>query len=478
MEWEPNGAPIDTSPSTSSFHSPVNGSNGTAAAAAGPAANGATLFISLDTNVLIDQLSVVSEVHARLISAGSTTYLLVGQQAVNELDGLSKSTRSDLAAAAREATLWLDTTIRGPRVGRASRLRIESRAERIAAALDTHEGVGIQAREDDAILSCCIWFGRAAPVLLWTHDRNLAVLAEGSAVRTLVGRAGALRLLREAGVALDADEGMELDVEIMDADEDLLTTERALRNADRVAELIPHHEQRFPQEQHAYTAWVPQSVPASTSTTVALQTALKSLPRRRSSSSIPTCFPHNISAPKRHSAASTPRGPESVVPPPGELARAITQLRSENITCAHPSRIPIHLPTSHDPAHASLPRSSPPRPPRIPPDLEALLVATLAPVSALLEAEAASDAISHARAIAARLDDLDSPDKPVDLRRALVRAFAHARKFAAYLAGDPERVRAGEAANALLIVAQELGRLMPLDKNAWAAAAAQVRQLP
>ncbi|KLT39319.1 hypothetical protein CC85DRAFT_305170 [Cutaneotrichosporon oleaginosum] len=305
MEWEPNGAPIDTSPSTSSFHSPVNGSNGTAAAAAGPAANGATLFISLDTNVLIDQLSVVSEVHARLISAGSTTYLLVGQQAVNELDGLSKSTRSDLAAAAREATLWLDTTIRGPRVGRASRLRIESRAERIAAALDTHEGVGIQAREDDAILSCCIWFGRAAPVLLWTHDRNLAVLAEGSAVRTLVGRAGALRLLREAGVALDADEGMELDVEI-----------------------------------------------------------------------------------------------------------------------------------------------------------------------------AASDAISHARAIAARLDDLDSPDKPVDLRRALVRAFAHARKFAAYLAGDPERVRAGEAANALLIVAQELGRLMPLDKNAWAAAAAQVRQLP
>ncbi len=132
-----------------------------------------------------------------------------------ELDGLSKSSRAQLSAAAREATLWLDAIARGARVGRRSRLRIESRAERAAAAIETQEGVGIRAREDDAIISCCMWFGRAAPVLLWTHDRNLALLAEGSDVHTLVGRAGVSRLLREAGVQLDADEGMELDEEIV-----------------------------------------------------------------------------------------------------------------------------------------------------------------------------------------------------------------------------------------------------------------------
>lgn len=132
-----------------------------------------------------------------------------------ELDGLSKSSRADVSSAAREATLWLDSTARGARVGRRSRLRIESRAERAAAAIETQEGVGIPAREDDAVISCCMWFQRAARVLLWTHDRNLAVLAEGSDVPTLVGRAGLLRMLREAGVEPDADEGMELDEQIV-----------------------------------------------------------------------------------------------------------------------------------------------------------------------------------------------------------------------------------------------------------------------
>lgn len=133
-----------------------------------------------------------------------------------ELDGLSKSNSHSLASSARTATAWLDDKARGVRVGRGSRLRIESRSERASAAIETHEGVGTRAREDDAILSCCLFFARAAPVILWTDDRNLALLAEGSGVHTLVGRGvGLVRLLRETSVPLDADEAMELDEEIV-----------------------------------------------------------------------------------------------------------------------------------------------------------------------------------------------------------------------------------------------------------------------
>ncbi len=78
MDWEPNGAPVPASPSSTSF-SYASGSNGAQA----PAPNGATRFISLDTNVLIDQLPTVSEVHTRLVSSASTTWILVAQQAIN-----------------------------------------------------------------------------------------------------------------------------------------------------------------------------------------------------------------------------------------------------------------------------------------------------------------------------------------------------------------------------------------------------------
>lgn len=82
MDWEPNGAPIPASPSTVSFDSYASGSNGSAAPTP-RVPNGASLFIALDTNVLIAQLSTVSEVHARLVSSGSSTWILVGQQAIN-----------------------------------------------------------------------------------------------------------------------------------------------------------------------------------------------------------------------------------------------------------------------------------------------------------------------------------------------------------------------------------------------------------
>ncbi|BEI93670.1 uncharacterized protein CcaverHIS019_0601290 [Cutaneotrichosporon cavernicola] len=471
MDWEPNGHPVHTFPSSSTFQFHASRPNGSGPT--GPSSNGAKLFLALDTNVLIDQLQVVSDLHARLVSRVSDTWILVGQQAINELDGLSKSSKPDLAISARAATSWLHTTARAPQIGRTSRLRLESRAERSAAAIAEREGVGISAREDDAVLSCCLWFQRIASVRLWTHDRNLAVLAEGSGVHTLVGRAGLLRLLREAGVERDANEGMELDEEIMDAEEDPFPTpfptERTALNADRVAELVPHLVQPQPLQQHAYTPWVPRSTTPSTSTSAdALEKAWVSAPSRRRSSSA------NASSPTRPTAPLVSRH-NAVLPPPGALAEALR------------GRRPVDAPTSTYHSSFNYPQPTAPPPPRpssepnptnrISSDLDALLVNTLAPASTLLEVvDAPNDALGHARAIATRLNALDTQGQPVDRRRGLFHALANAQTLASFLAG--ERVRPGEAADGLLVLAEELERFIPLDRNAWSAVAERLRLHP
>jgi hypothetical protein len=114
----------------------------------------------------------------------------------------------------------------------------------------------------------------------------------------------------------------------------------------------------------------------------------------------------------------------------------------------------------------------------VPPDLDARIVSRLlSPVAALLDiVDAPPGAEGHARAIAARLDALDDPASPVERRRALVHAYANARKLAAFIAG--EKVRTGEAAEALLVLRDELGRFVPLDGREWAAIAEDVRRLP
>ncbi|GMK58275.1 hypothetical protein CspeluHIS016_0503070 [Cutaneotrichosporon spelunceum] len=404
MDWEPNAAPVQAFPPSQS-----------ASPSSGPSPNGATRFLALDTNILIDQLPLITDLHARLVSAASPTWLLISQQAINELDGLSKSDKPALVTAARAATAWLDATARAPRLGRRARVRIESRAERAAAAIAEGEGVGIAAREDDAVLSCCLWFQRGADVRLWTHDRNLALLAEGSGVHT-IPRVRLARLLREAGVEPHAMEGMELDEEVMDA-EDPFPTERAVRNAERVAETMPERGAETMPSRHAYTPWVPRSV----STTP--PDAWVSEPVRRSSSA--------------HGRELVTPGHATVLPPPGALAEALHR---------------------HSLIH----------------DLDALLADTLAPVAAL-EADTPADALGHARAIAARLAALESPGE-LEPRRELFHALANAQTLASFLAG--ERVRPGEAAEALLVLADELGRFVPLDRRVWAAVAERLRLLP
>lgn len=53
------------------------------AARPGPPHAQPSAYICLDTNILIDHLPTVTTLHARLVSSGSGTWLLVGQQVIH-----------------------------------------------------------------------------------------------------------------------------------------------------------------------------------------------------------------------------------------------------------------------------------------------------------------------------------------------------------------------------------------------------------
>lgn len=135
-----------------------------------PANAGPTLYLVLDTNVLIDNLNVIRAFSEDLdrIALPWAMKIVVPYVVLSELDGLKN--REGLSWFARTASTFLLQKVKEKKS-----LKVQARSETVNTQLQEHE----QLRSADiAIWDCCMYYKTKGEVVLLTNDTNLRTLCE------------------------------------------------------------------------------------------------------------------------------------------------------------------------------------------------------------------------------------------------------------------------------------------------------------
>ncbi|GJE84169.1 hypothetical protein PsYK624_002450 [Phanerochaete sordida] len=135
-----------------------------------PANAGPTLYLVLDTNVLIDNLNVVRAFSEDLdrITLPWSMKIIVPYVVLSELDGLKN--REGLSWFARTASTFLLQKVKEKKS-----LKVQARSETAHTKLHEHE----QLRSADiAIWDCCLYYKTKGEVVLLSNDTNLRTLCE------------------------------------------------------------------------------------------------------------------------------------------------------------------------------------------------------------------------------------------------------------------------------------------------------------
>ncbi|EKM59192.1 uncharacterized protein PHACADRAFT_157472 [Phanerochaete carnosa HHB-10118-sp] len=135
-----------------------------------PVDAGPTLYLVLDTNVLIDNLNVIRSFSEDLdhIALPWSMKIIVPYVVLSELDGLKK--REGLSWFARTASTFLLQKVKEKKS-----LKVQARSETVNTQLHEHE----QARSADiTIWDCCQYYKTKGEVVLLSNDINLQTLCE------------------------------------------------------------------------------------------------------------------------------------------------------------------------------------------------------------------------------------------------------------------------------------------------------------
>ncbi|KIJ56698.1 hypothetical protein M422DRAFT_238313 [Sphaerobolus stellatus SS14] len=154
------------------------------------------IYIVLDTNILLNHLSVVKGVVTCIEAEKGRLpiVILIPGIVISELDFQKNSTRQ-IASAAREASKWLAKHIGSGR----GRVKGQAYSQTKLPSGDWRQRVGLS--NDGLILDCCKYFNqiKQKDVLLCTGDNNLAVSASTNANSGLFlrGEAAVIRPTRK-----------------------------------------------------------------------------------------------------------------------------------------------------------------------------------------------------------------------------------------------------------------------------------------
>ncbi|KAL1413508.1 hypothetical protein Q8F55_001282 [Vanrija albida] len=478
----------------------------------------ATHYLAIDTNVFLSRFDEVRALHDRLALMSVSAWILLPGRVVAELDGLKSSIKPNptparpdesLGETARRATNWLLSIARGQLRGGRGRVRGQKRTEQAAAA--SKFALGPERLGDDDILVCCLDFAsRGTPVSLWTDDRNLALQAETNDIATFPAAVPLPSIARSLGVEWNGDECMDLDTEpITDAQ----IEEYPIFDRSDLA-MPPNPREAIKPGEWAQAVAAARGTPASSATPSpprsAFASAMSAVARQpppgaqsQQGQQRPPAAYHQPRASLGSASASASANANANA----ELAAALAVARSRG---ASGSGSPAAPPPSRAfsgqkqfGAAPGAPATPPPPPPapaaasqptRLPPHLASRLLPLLGNVCISIsmatptQTPVTTAVLATPQALTGhlveQLNALDSALPPGhDLLRPLARSIASARTLNAFFGPPPargeRRVRAGETADAFIVLAQQLAAIgVPgIDVAQWRAVADDVRVL-
>lgn len=441
-----------------------------------------------------------------------------------------------LGETARRATNWLLSIARAQLRGGRGRVRGQKRTEQQAAASKfalasegTREG-------DDDILFCCLFFAESVPVSLWTDDRILSLRAETEHVSTFPANEPIPSIARSLGVEWNGDECMEIDTEPVSLSPPKGSKERPLTLP--AAQITEPEINEYPIFDRTDLAMPPPNPtregikPGEWAREVAAARATQTpvAPRSAFASAMsavarqPPPGPGGAGPPRQsyHQPRRSLGGSGGADAANAELAAAMAAARSRGGASGSPAPLPPTTagarpppprpygggqnqkqfvapappqpmpppPLPQQPARAP----SPPPPTRLPPHLASLLLPLLGNVCISIsmatptQTPVTTAVLATPQALTGhlveQLNALDSSLPPGhELQRPLARSIASARTLNAFFGPPPargeRRVRAGETADAFIVLAQQLAVIgVPgIDVAQWRAVADGVRVL-